>query len=233
MAGMTLFRVLSLGAVDAINPCALAVLTLVLVSVFTYDPEDRKNVLFTGLAFALTVYVTYFFYGLVMVKFFQAVQMISGIKVILYRGLGVVAILLGALQVKDFFFYSPGTVTTEMPKSIRPKVKKLVKGVTSPLGVIPVAVFVTVFLLPCTIGPYLIATGSLSTTMEFLKTVPWLLLYNLVFILPMLAITLVVYAGITTVKEVSEWKGENIERLHLLAGLIMISIGLLLFLGPA
>ena len=43
-------------------------------------------------------------------------------------------------------------------------------------------IFVTVFLLPCTIGPYIIAAGLLSK-IGFLSALPWLLYYNLLFVI--------------------------------------------------
>jgi cytochrome c biogenesis protein CcdA len=93
-----------------------------------------------------------------------------------------------------------------------------------------IGLLVTLFLIPCTMGPYFIAGGLLSG-LELLKTVPWLLLYNLVFILPMIIITLVVYFGFTTVENVSGWKERNIRYLHLIAGIILVLLGIAMILG--
>ena len=117
-----------------------------------------------------------------------------------------------------------------MPLSWRPKVKRIIAGVTSPLGAFFVGTFVTVFLLPCTIGPYVIAGGILSV-LELIKTIPWLLLYNAIFVLPMLAITLLVYLGIAKVEDVAGWKEKNIRKLHAIAGAIMLSLGIAMLLG--
>jgi len=117
-----------------------------------------------------------------------------------------------------------------MPMFMRPKVKKIIEGVTSPRGAFTVGIFVTVFLLPCTIGPYVIAGGILSA-MELLGTIPWLLFYNIIFVSPMVAITALVYAGFTTVENVSGWKEKNIRHLHLIAGIIILLLGLAMFMG--
>ncbi len=218
---MTIF---GLALTDSINPCALAVLALMLITIMTYG---RKNVLLAGLAFSFTVFVMYFVYGLLIVYAFQVVQTISQIRVYLDYALAGFAILLGVLQIKDYFFYKPGTPLTEMPLSLRPKVKKIISKITSPIGAVFLGAFVTLFLLPCTIGPYFIAGGLLSK-LPLLSVLPYLIFYNAVFILPMIGITLAVYFGITTVTNVKEWRDKNIRLLHAIEGAIMIAIGVYL-----
>ncbi|KYK27170.1 hypothetical protein AYK26_00555 [Euryarchaeota archaeon SM23-78] len=227
---LTLAKILGLAAVDAINPCELAVLALMLIAILTYNPRDKKKVLLAGLAFTLAVFVMYIIYGLIIIKFFQLIQLLVGIRLWLYKILGVVAIILGLFNIRDFFRYRPGGFATEMPLFLRPKVKKLIAGVTSPGGAFVVGLLVTLFLIPCTIGPYIIAGGILSA-LELLKTLPWLLIYNLVFVLPMLIITFIVYLGFTTVENVSGWKDKNIRYLHLVAGIILFLLGLAMILG--
>ena len=117
-----------------------------------------------------------------------------------------------------------------MPMFLRPKVKKIISGVSSPKGAFLVGIFVTLFLLPCTIGPYIIAGGILSA-LEILKSLPYLLIYNFVFVLPMLAITLIVYLGLSKVEDISGWKERNIRYLHLTAGIIILALGIAIILG--
>lgn len=224
---LTIAKIISLAAVDAINPCALAVLSLMLIAIITYNPKKKRNVLLAGFAFTISVFVMYLFYGLVIIKFFQVVQTLTSIRLILYKVLGIFAILLGILNIKDFIKYKPGGLLTEMPMKLRPKAKKIISGITSPKGAFVIGLFVTVFLLPCTIGPYVIAGGILSV-LELLATLPWLLLYNLIFVSPMIAITLIVYAGFAKVENVSEWKEKNIRYLHLIAGSIMFGLGVIM-----
>jgi len=227
---LTLPKIVSLAAVDAVNPCALAVLTLMLIAILTYNPKKKRNVLLAGLAFSISVFVMYLFYGLVIIRFFQLIQTLTTIRLWLYKILGLLAVILGLLNLRDFFHYKPGRLGTEMPMMLRPKVKKIISRVTSPRGAFVVGLFVTVFLLPCTIGPYVIAGGILSA-LELVKTIPWLLIYNSIFILPMLAITLIVYAGVKRVEDISGWKEKNIRYLHLVAGLIIICLGVAMLMG--
>lgn len=227
---LTLAKILSLAAVDAVNPCALAVLVLMLVAILTYNPRKKSRVLLAGLSFSLSVFIMYLFYGLVIIKFFQLVQALTSIRFWLYKILGLVAVVLGVLNMKDFFAYKPGGLGTEMPMKLRPKMKKIISGITSPKGAFGVGAFVTVFLLPCTIGPYVICGGILSS-LDLVKTLPWLLIYNFIFVLPMIVVTAACYVGFTTVENVSSWRDKNIRYLHLVAGLIILGLGLAMFFG--
>src|SRR3989344_2085821 len=212
---LTIARISALAAADAINPCAFAVLTMVLIAILLRDPTKRKNVLYAGLIFSLAIFIGYFFYGLIIIQLFKTFAgFLSGAYFYVSKGLAILAILLGLLNVKDFFKYQPGSLGTEMPMILRPRVKLLIKSITSPRGAFVIGILVTLFLLPCTIGPYIIASGSLSV-LSFLATIPWLLYYNLIFVIPMIVITLVVYIGLTEVEKVSGWKEKNIQYISL------------------
>ncbi len=226
----TLGKVISLASVDAVNPCTLAVLTLMLIAILTYNPERKRNILLAGLAFIVSVFIMYLIYGFIIVKSFQFVSGLSSIRLLLYKILGGVAVVLGILNIKDFVRYKPGGIFTEMPMFLRPRVKKIISGITSPKGAFLIGAFVTLFLLPCTIGPYIICGGILSA-FGVLKSIPYLLLYNLVFILPMLAIVLVLYFGVAKVQDISGWKARNIKYLHLIAGLIILGLGIAMLFG--
>lgn len=226
----TLAKILSLAAVDAINPCALAVLALMLIAILSYNPRNKKNILLAGLSFSLSVFIMYLVYGLLIIKFFQLIQALNAVKLWMYRSLGLIAIILGLLNLKDFICYKSGGIGTEMPMFLRPKVKKIISGVTSPAGAFITGAFVTLFLLPCTIGPYVICGGLLSV-LGMVKSLPWLLLYNFIFILPMLIITGLVYLGIAKVQDVTGWKDKNIRYLHLISGLIILFLGLAIAFG--
>ncbi len=101
--------ILGLAAVDAVNPCALAVLTLILIAILTQNPEKRGKVLSVGLAFIIAVYITYFIYGIAIIHVFKAaVGAIAGIRIYLYKILGLFAIIIGILNLRDVFRYKPG-----------------------------------------------------------------------------------------------------------------------------
>ena len=230
MDHISIGKVVALAIADAVNPCAFAVLTMILVSIIAYNPNKKANIVWEGLAFALPVFVMYMIYGIFIIKSFQMVDAITSVRPILYKVLGVLALLLGGLQIKDYFIYKEGTLATEMPMSWRPNVKKLISKITSPLGAFGVGIFVTLFLLPCTIGPYIILGGMLSV-MEIVKTLPLLILYNLIFISPIFIITGVVYFGMSKVEDIQNWKDKHIRIMHLIAGLIIGGIGVAMIGG--
>jgi len=220
-----------LALADSVNPCAIAVLTMVLVTILIQNPDKRKKVLFGGIAFVSAIYLGYLFYGVVIIQIFKGfAELLRENSIYIYNGLGILAMIIGALNIKDFFMYKKGGIATEMPIFMRPKVKKIIDKITSPSGAFIIGFLVTLFLLPCTIGPYIIASGLLSE-LGTLGALPWLAYYNILFILPMLAITLIIYFGLTRIQDVSGWKERNIRKLHLIAGILMFAVGFALLMG--
>jgi cytochrome c biogenesis protein CcdA len=69
----TVVDILVYAALDAINPCALAVMAIVLSSLLIQNPGKRKKVLYGGLAFTSAVFILYFLYGLGMTSVFNKV----------------------------------------------------------------------------------------------------------------------------------------------------------------
>lgn len=227
----TLGKITILALADSVNPCAIAVLAMVLVAILIQNPEKKRKVLHAGLAFVLAVFIGYSFYGIVLVQFFKTfAEFLGRSSGYVYSGLAILAMILGALNVKDFFFYKKGSFATEMPIFLRPKVKRTIEKITSAWGAFIIGFLVTLFLLPCTIGPYIIASGLISG-LKFLETIPWLLYYNLIFVLPMIIITLIVYFGFARVEDVSGWKEKNIRKLHLIAGILLFLVGLGILIG--
>lgn len=230
MPDLTIPTILSLAAADAVNPCELAILLLVLINILFYNPNNLKKVLYAGLAFILSVFVMYFIYGLVIIQFFKIITALTAVRLYIYKTFAVLAILLGILNIKDYIKYKPGSLATEMPMSFRPKAKKIINSITGVKGALLLGAFVTLFLLPCTMGPYIIASGILSV-MDIIKVLPWLALYNFIFVSPMLLITLIVYFGVSKIENIQTWKDRNIRKLHLIAGILTILVGVFILLG--
>jgi cytochrome c biogenesis protein CcdA len=220
-----------LALADSVNPCAIAVLAMVLMEILIQNPDKKKKVLRAGLGFILAVYIGYLIYGMIIIQFFTIfAQFLMKNSTYFYNGLAILAMIGGALNIKDYFFYKKGAIGTEMPLFMRPKVKSIISRITSPIGAFLIGFLVTIFLLPCTIGPYIVASGLISE-LGFLNTIPWLLYYNLIFVIPMIVITLVVYWGFTRVEDVSGWKERNIRKLHLVAGILLFLVGLSILVG--
>ncbi len=228
---LTFGRITLLALADSVNPCEIAVLAMVLIAILVANPKNKKKVLFAGLAFSLAVYIGYLAYGVLIIQVFKTfAEFLRESSKYVYNGLAILAMIIGALNIKDFFFYKAGSLGTEMPIFMRPKVKKIIGDITSPKSAFIIGFIVTLFLLPCTIGPYIVASGLLSD-LGTLGALPWLLYYNLVFLLPMLIITFIVYFGLARVEDVTGWKERNIKKLHLIAGILLFVVGLGILLG--
>jgi hypothetical protein len=227
---LTAGKVIALAAVNAINPCALAVLVVILLAIITHNPGRREKILIAGLAFSLSVFVFYLAYGLILVSLLSTVREATSLQSLITRGLGVVSIAIGLLHVREYLAPGGAPVGTGIPAGWRPRLGEALNRITSPWGAFVVGGLVTLFLLPCNIGPYIIGCGILSVYGP-LVAFPYLLLYNLIFILPMLAITAVVYLGVARISDVKGWREENIGRFHLASGLIIFAFGILLLFG--
>lgn len=217
---LTIPAVILAAIVDAINPCAFAVLIILIVTVLASG--DRKKALFSGLAFSTAIFISYFLMGLGLYSVIQANAEISRIFYILFASL---AMLIGLFNLKDYLWYKKW-FTMEVPEKWRPKMKMILKGVTSVPGAFLVGFVISLFLLPCTSGPYIVILGLLANIATRGYAMILLLLYNLIFIVPMILITFGIYFGITTAEKMESLRILNLKLLHLIAGIIMLILGI-------
>ena len=104
-----LLKITPLALADFVNPCAFAVLMMVLLSILINNPSKRKKVLLGGLAFCLAVFLEYLFYGIIIVPFFRTfASILRENSVYFYDALGIISMTVGALNVKEFFNYKKG-----------------------------------------------------------------------------------------------------------------------------
>lgn len=221
---LTLPIVLGASLVDAINPCAFAVLILLMTAILAAGSSSRA--LKAGLAFAASVFISYFLMGL---GLFRAIALSGGFTGSILKFLGILAIILGLLNLKDWLWYGKGFLM-EVPMSWRPALKKLIGSVTSPLGAFFVGFLVSLFLLPCTSGPYIVILGLLAQNAFDQKALLYLFIYNLVFVSPMVIITILVYRGLD-VKKAEEERQKRLRVLHLIAGVVLILMGIAILFG--
>ena len=138
---------------------------------------------------------------------------------------GILAILIGLSNIKDFFWYGGGGFVTEIPNRWRPSLKNFLGKITSPLPAFFAGFVVIFFELPCTGGPYLFTIGYLASLSK-VSLIPILLYYNLIFVLPLLLITSLIYFGYSSIEKTTAWKDKNIRILHLISGMIMLGLGI-------
>lgn len=218
----TLPVVIVTALIDSVNPCAIGVLILLIATLLGLS-KNKKKMLAVGLIYISAVFVTYLAAGFGLLVFIQKLNISTQLSWIV----GGLVIILGLLEIKDFFWYGKG-LTLQIPARRAQQIKKMMKNVTIP-GSIVLGAFVAAVELPCTGGPYLAIT-TLLAKIGFSFQVFWLLvLYNLIFILPLAIILLLVYFGVNT-KSIKKWKDKQKKWMRLFIGLVMLILGVLLIL---
>ncbi|MDH4323439.1 MAG: hypothetical protein OEW90_04795, partial [Betaproteobacteria bacterium] len=81
---------------------------------------------------------------------------------------------------------------------------------------------------PCTGGPYLMAVGLLHDQATYYAGVGYLLLYNVIFVLPLVLILLVA-SNASLLGKVQQWQQDRRRAMRLGGGGAMVALGLLIF----
>lgn len=222
--GVALPLLLGAALSDAINPCAFAVLILLVGTVLR--AQGRRRALWAGLLFSLAIFISYFLMGLGLYKAITIFNIPKYFSLLV----GSLAILIGLANLKDAFWYGKLFVM-EVPLSWRPKMQTILRHATSPFGAFTSGLLVSLFLLPCSSGPYIVIVGLLAEKVNVAIATTQLALYNLIFILPMLLITLGMYFFNFQMAELEKIRRSNLKVLHAVVGTIMILMGLYLIQG--
>ncbi|MBI5072176.1 hypothetical protein HZB93_04845 [Candidatus Falkowbacteria bacterium] len=209
-------------AIDSINPCAFAVMIFLLGYLLALG--SPKLILRVGLVYIVTIFVVYFLAGLGLLKALTA----FGVAGIIYKIAAVVLLFVGLVNVKDFFWYGKG-FTLAIPESRKPLLQKYIRKASIPAAIV-LGFLVSAFELPCTGGVYIAVLGLLANRGTQISAVPYLLLYNLIFVLPLFIILGLVYFGISA-KQMEEWRTKNRKWLRLVLGLGSLALGILMLLG--
>jgi len=216
-----IFVLLLAALADAANPCALAVLILLLATVIS--AKGKNSALLSGLMFSLAIFLSYLLMG------FGAYKAISVFNIGKYLslGAGILAILIALANFKDVFWYGKFFIM-EVPMSWRPKMQEIIRSATNPWNAFGVGFVVSLFLVPCASGPYISILAKLAEKVDPAKTVSLLMLYNLVFVSPMLLITLGMYFFNIKMKKLEAIRKDNLRALHAVTGIVMLILGIYL-----
>jgi len=223
---LTLGIIIAAALADSINPCVFGVL-IFLLAYMTKVFKNKIRMLAAGLIYIAAVYITYFLIGIGIFTLAYT----AGLSKNFYWFAAILAILAGLLEIKDFFWYGQGFSLQIIPGGAE-RIKKYSDAmakmetnhpVLSLLIAALLGIIVVFFELPCTGAPYLAILGMLSIG-NYAGGVPLLLLYNLIFILPLFVIIGLVYAGSTS-KNLEKWRKENRGLMRLAIGLFLISLG--------
>lgn len=218
---LTMFVLLGAALADAANPCALAVLILLLATVIS--AKGKSYALLSGFMFSLAIFISYLMMGL---GFYKALTILN-IGKYLSLGAGILAIVIALANFKDVFWYGKVFIM-EVPLSWRPKMKEIIKKATSPWSAFGIGFLVSLFLVPCASGPYVAILARLAERVDVTKTVTLLVFYNLFFVLPMIIVTLAMYFFNTRMSKMEEWRTNNLRLMHAIIGTIMLIVGIYL-----
>ncbi len=221
IGNFTIIALIGAAFLDASNPCALAVLILLLATVIA--AKGKKHALLSGLMFSLAVFLSYLLMG---VGIYRAIAVFN-ISKYLSLGVGVLAIVIALANFKDVFWYGKFFIM-EVPLSWRPKMQEIIRKATGPWSAFGIGFLVSLFLVPCASGPYVVILGMLAEKVNMTKTLTLLVLYNFIFVLPMLLITIGMYFFNTKLGKLEKWRKGNLRLLHAIAGIVMLAVGIYL-----
>lgn len=198
----TLVAVALAGLGDGINPCAFATI-LFFVSYLTMIGRRRNEILIVGLTFAFAVFITYFLVGL---GFYNVVSRVSNLRFvskIIFGATGALCVVFGFLSIRDYTLARTGKVTDmalQLPeflkKRIHATIRNRVRMKSFVMGALLIGFLVSILELACT-GQVYLPTITLMVGRERMA-IPYLLLYNVAFILPLLAVFGIVYYGVSS-----------------------------------
>jgi hypothetical protein len=220
---------LLLAAMDAFNPCAFFVL-LFLLSLLTHE-HARSRMLIVGGVFVLFSGLVYF--GLMAA--WLNVFLFAGELRLVTLAAGLLALTMAALNLKDYVWFRRGP-SLSIPDSARPRLfermRRLLRANSLSgllLGTVVLALAANSYELLCTAGLPMVYTRLL--TLQDLSTAAYyayLVLYNLVYVMPLLIIVLL-YVRTLGSRKLSEGEG---RVLKLMSGLMMLGLGAALVFAP-
>jgi cytochrome c biogenesis protein CcdA len=220
----TLGLVIISAAIDSINPCAIGVLIL-MVSVVLGQGGTPKRLIKVGLAYIFAIFATYLIAGFGLMYFFSTIPIL--VAQYLSLAVGALVIFAGLLEIKDFFWYGKG-FSLQIPPKFAVMIHEWSTSNHSIWAVMALGAFVAAVELPCTGAPYLAIITILRINFN-LQAVGLMVLYNLIFVAPLLVI-LGMVAGGTKVSKVSKWKEDGKGVMRLFMGLLLVALGWMLVL---
>ena len=220
------------GLIDGLNPCAFATLVF-FISYMAFTGRRGRDILLVGGAFAIGVFLTYLLVGVGLLKAVQSLPFFSSLGRWVYLITALLCVTLAVLTFRDFLKArkgQAGEMTLKLPLRLRRLINRVIREGAQTRAFVLVA-FVTGFIvslieLACTGQVYL-------PTIIFVLSVPelaskaflYLLLYCIMFIIPLIVVFVVSYLG-TTSEQLSSLVGRHTATVKLLTGLLFVGLAL-------
>lgn len=219
---LSIFIIITAALGDSINPCAIGVLIILITFLLNLKVKKSKLLIIT-FVYIFAVYITYFTAGLGLREIFSRVQI--G-KLLNYITAGFVLIL-GILSFYDAF-NKKGKPILAIPDRAKPIIQRYISKASIPAA-LAAGFLVSAFELPCTGGIYLGITGLIGTQTTLIKGILYLLLYNLIFVSPLIIIAVLIITG-KDAKKIKSLQKENKTVIKIIMGIVMFILAALLIL---
>ncbi len=225
---ITLPTVVVAGVVDGINPCAFTVLLLFVTALTTTLQSGETNVkamrmriLGLGGIYIAAVFLTYLALGVGLLKsldFFTRQHIPARFGALL-------AILFGLWMLKDYFLPEVGW-RLQAPGKVGIVARQMAKKATLPALIVG-GFLIGLCTVPCSGAVYLGVLSLLALQPTALQGYSYLVLYNVVFILPLVVI-LIAASARPTLNRLAHWNLHHKEWVRLLMGGGVVAMGLLI-----
>ncbi|HKB55879.1 MAG TPA: cytochrome c biogenesis protein CcdA [Ramlibacter sp.] len=223
---ITLGTVLVAGIIDGINPCAFTVL-LLFITVLTTTLQAgehsaaqlRSRMLGLGSIYIASVFVTYLALGvglLASVDFFTRQHIPARLGAL-------AAVLFGLWMLKDYFLPELGW-KLQGPARLGETTRAMARKATLP-ALIGGGVLIGLCTVPCSGAVYLAVLSLLALQPTALQGYAYLLLYNVVFVLP-LAVILLAASSRPVRNRIAHWHLHHKARVKLALGTGVVVLGL-------
>ena len=207
----TLGVIIATGLFDGLNPCAFATVIL-FVSMLAGIGRDRKTILAVGVSFIIAVFLTYYALGAL---FFEVMGAMEGSASTIFKGIAMaikwisllMVVVAGILSLIDAVraFRSRGKqkMLLVLPDKLKNRIRKRLR-VTAHSGSLIVGSFVSGIIISfleaaCTGQTYMPIISALVADNTTATKGYWLLLiYNVLFIIPLMAVFFGVFFGMTS-----------------------------------
>ncbi|MDE3090464.1 MAG: hypothetical protein KGJ80_13870, partial [Chloroflexota bacterium] len=224
------------GLVDGLNPCAFATL-IFLISYMNFTNRKGREVLAVGGAFTLGVFLAYLGVGLGLYKLLALLgDTLHTLSRWVYAITALMCAVLAVVSLLDFLKARRGDLgdmTLKLPESLRQRVNAVVRTGAQTrafvTGACVTGVIVSFIELACTGQIYLPTIIFVTSIPELrVQAVGYLLLYNLLFILPLVIVFVLAYYG-TSSFQLGRFLEKNAARVKL--GAVILFASLALWLG--
>ncbi len=208
--------------IDSINPCAFSILLLTIAFLFSIG-QLRARILKIGGAYIFGLFLAYLLIGLGILQalhIFNTPHFMAKVGAYLLIALGAVNII------NEFFPRFP--VKLRIPHAAHHLMAVLAEKASLPTAFV-LGGLVGLCEFPCTGGPYLAILGLLHDNVTYMKGFGYLLLYNLIFILP-LTLMLLAASNRALLDKVQAWQKEERPLMRYGGGIAMVALGVLLLM---